>query len=331
MKPRLIGIATATAMVTVMAAGAGLATLGAASAEAAPKVLDLTHPIPTYKPMADDPTKADMSQPWGDARTFPSFGPPAVLAIGQFPTNQGHFDLGTLTLGEHHGTHIDSPGHYVNNEGSMETGGIAPGDRKLVHQLTAEDLIGRVVLIDISGRVQAELDKNGGRPSPDISVTDFSNSSAAVVGADDIAAAAEQLQGGDWLVLNLGWSRFFFEGADFMKDPYINGFNHPGLSKAGVDKLIEVMAAKNIRINGIVADNIGIDSGQSAIGDDDKWTNSWHAHVRLLQRGLMFVENAANLDLLAQMSDPSACTLTVGAPKHVRGTGGPSRVMAICN
>ena len=315
----------------LIAAAAAIAALAAATAQAGPKVLDLTHPLPTYKPMADDPTKADLSQPWGDARQFPSFGAPAILTIGQFPTNQGYFALGTLTVGEHHGTHIDTPGHYVNNKGSMEAVGIAPEKRKLVHQLTAEDLIGRVVLIDISGRVQAELDKNGGKPSPDRSVTDFSNSSPNVVGADDIAAVADTLQDGDWLVLNFGWSRFYFQGADFMKDPYINSFNYPGLSKAGVDKLIEVMEARKIRIRGIVADNIGVDSGESGKGEDDKWTNSWYAHVRLLQRGLLFVENAANLGLLAQVEDPGKCLLTVGAPKHVRGTGGPSRVMAICN
>ena len=315
----------------LVAAAAAIATLAVATAHAAPKVLDLTHPIPTYKPMANDPMKADMNQPWGDARRFPSFGPPAILAIGQFPTSDGHFDLGTLTVGEHHGTHVDTPGHYINNKASIEAGGIAPGKRKLAHQLTAEDLIGRVVLIDISGRVQAGLDKNGGKPSPDKSVTDFSNSSANVVGADDIAAVADKLQDGDWPVLNFGWSRFYFQGADFMKDPYINGFNHPGLSKAGVDKLIEVMDARKVKVRGIVADNIGIDSGQSGVGDDDKWTNSWHAHVRLLQRGLLFVENAANLGLLAEIADPGKCLLAVGAPKHVRGTGGPSRVMAICN
>ncbi len=315
----------------IAVAAAGAAALAAATAQAGPKVLDLTHPLPTYKPMADDPAKADLNQPWGDARRFPSFGAPAILTIGQFPTSDGHFDLGTLTVSEHHGTHIDTAAHYINNKASMEAGGIAPGKRKLVHQLTAEDLIGRVVLIDVSGRVQAELDKNGGKPSPDKSVTDFSNSSPSVVGADDIAAVADRLQDGDWLVLNFGWSRFYFQGADFMKDPYINGFNYPGLSKAGVDKLIEVMDARKIQIRGIVADNIGVDSGESGVGDDDKWTNSWHAHVRLLQRGLLFVENAANLGLLAQVEDPGKCLLTVGAPKHVRGTGGPSRVMAICN
>ena len=51
--------------------------------------------------------------------------------------------------------------------------------------------------------------------------------------------------------------------------------------------------------------------------------------LRLLQRGVKFVENATNLDQLA-MARPGSCTAVVGAPKHVRGTGGPSRVLALC-
>ena len=78
-----------------------------------------------------------------------------------------------------------------------------------------------------------------------------------------------------------------------------------------------------------MADNIGIESGESAKGIDDKWTNSWYGHRRGLQRGWKYVENAANLGQLA-MAKPGSCTLIVGAPKHVRGTGGPSRVLAIC-
>ncbi len=310
---------------------AAAAIFGFSVSASAQTVIDLTHPIPTFKPMAGDATKPDLAQPYGDARMFPTFGQHAVFSLGKFPTNQGHFDLGTLILSEHHGTHLDSAGHYVNNDASMDADGIPVAKRKLMHQLGAADLIGRVVLIDISGRVQAELAKNGGRPSNDKAVTDFSNGSNNTVGAEDIAAVADQLDNGVWLVLNLGWGKFFFEGGDFVKDPYINAWNHPGLNQAGVDKLIEVMKAKNIRINGIAADNIGIDSGQSAFGEDDKWTNSWYAHVKLLQRGVKFVENAANLDQLAAVGDPSKCLLSVGAPKHVRGTGGPSRVMAICN
>ena len=305
--------------------------LGAGSVPAAAETftVDLTHPIPTFKPMAGDPMKPDLAQPWLDSKPIPSFGQQTVFAISEFPTSDGHFDLGQLILAEHHGTHLDSPGHYVNSAESQEAAGMPIEQRKLAHTLGSDDLIGKVVVIDISSRVEAELAKNGGKPSPDKSVTDFSNASNNVVTADDVAGIADQLENGVWIALNLGWSKFFFQGPDFAKDPYINGWNHPGMNKEAVDKLIEVMEQKQILIGGIMADNIGIDSGQSAKGDDDKWTNSWHAHVRLLQRGVKFVENATNLDQLA-MARPGSCTAVVGAPKHVRGTGGPSRVLALC-
>lgn len=289
--------------------------------------IDLTHPIPTFQPQEGEPMKPDLDKPWGDSQPVPTFGQQAVLALSEFPTSDGHFDLGQLVLSEHHGTHMDTPGHYINNAESMEEAGMDPDNRKLAHEITSDDLVGPAVVIDISGRVQSELDKNGGQPSPDTGVTDFSNSSPNVVTADDIDAVADQIEDGVFLVLNLGWSEFFFEGPDFAEDPYINGWNHPGINKAAVDRLIEIMEEKDVRIGGIIADNIGIDSGESAIGVDDKWTDSWHAHVRLLQRGLIFVENATNLGQVA-MAD--SCTIMIGAPKHVRGTGGPSRVLAMC-
>ena len=185
-------------------------------------------------------------------------------------------------------------------------------------------------MIDISGRVEAELAKNGGKPSPDTSVTDFSNSSANVVTPDDIDAVADKLADGVWLVLNLGWSGFYFDGTDFAKDPYINGWNYPGLTPAAVDKIIEIENNKGVRINGIMSDVIGVETGQNSRGSDEKWTDSWYAHVVGLQRGWKFVENGANLEQLAQ-AGPDNCTLVVGAPKWTRGTGGPSRILALCN
>ena len=301
---------------------AATASVMSLSASADTVTIDLSHPIPTFAPSADDPMKPDLSKPYLDSVPIPTFGGQAVLSLGQFPTSDGHFDLGTIVLAEHHGTHLDTPGHYINSADSMEKGGIPADQRKLAHQLDASDLIGKAVMIDISGRVDTELAKNGGVPSPDKNVTDFSNVSSNVVGADDIMAIKDKIDNGVWLVINTGWSRFYFSGTDFKKDPYINGFNHPGISKAGVDKLIDIMSEKGVLINGIIADNIGIDSGQSAVGDDDKWTNSWHAHVRLLQRGVKFVENATNLGQLKMAGDPGDCTIVVGAPKHVRGTGG---------
>ena len=315
--------------VLAKAAVASAAFTLALAAQAQTFTVDLTHPIPTFQPMEDDPMKPDLSRPWLDSRPIPTFGQQTTFALGKFPTNQGHFDLGTLVLSEHHGTHLDTSAHYVNDDSSLEVSEAARAELRLAHELTADDLTGRIVLLDISGRVQAELDGNGGVPSPDVNVTDFSNDSPNVVTADDIDAVADRLDDDTWLVVNTGWSRFFFDGTDFARDPYINGWNHPGFSKAAVDRLIEVMDERGFRIEGIVVDNIGIDSGDSAIGDDDKWSNSWHAHVRLLQRGVKFVENATNLGQLA-MAKPDSCTLMVGAPKHVRGTGGPSRVLAVC-
>lgn len=315
------------AVVTAVLTVSMLFGVGAAGAQTF--VIDLTHPLPTFKPMAGDPMKADLNQPWLGSKPIPTFGQQAILSLSEFPTNQGHFGLGLLVLAEHHGTHLDTPNHYVNDAKSMEKGGIPNDQRKQTHQLTADDLTGRVVLIDISGRVRAELDKNGGKPSANPATTDFRDKGPNVVTADDIARVEKDLRTGVWLVLNTGWSKFYFEGPDFEKDPYINKWNFPGLSRAAVDKLVEIEDRKKIKIRGIVADNIGIETGESGKGDDDKWTNSWYAHVRGLQRGWLFVENAANLGQLA-LARRGSCTLIVGAPKHTRGTGGPSRVLAMC-
>ena len=306
-----------------------LALLSTSALAAGSFIIDLTHPIPTFQPMEGDPMMPEMGKPWLDSQAIPTFGQQTVLAIGQFPTNQGHFDLGTLVLSEHHGTHIDSSAHYVNNAESLEDGNPAADQREYMHMLDGADLSGQIVLVDTSARVQAELDKNGGVPSPDTSVTDFSDASGNAIGADDIAAVADRIDDGVWLVLNQSWSRFFFQGADFAADPYINDWNYPGLTPAAVDKIIEIEDARGVRINGIMSDVIGVETGQNSRGEDESWTNSWYAHIRGLQRGWKLIENGNSLGQLA-MAKPDSCMLVAGALKHVRGTGGPARILAFC-
>lgn len=296
-------------------------------------VIDLTHPIPTFQPMEGDPIKADLARPWLNSTPHPTFDQQAILTISVWPTNTGYFDSGKLIVDEHHGTHIDSLAHFLNNGGTMEPGGILPANRPTMESIPVGSLIGPVVLIDISGRVQAELDKNGGQPSRDTSVTDFSEASANVVTPDDIDAVADQLTDGAWLVLNLGWSRFYFDGgADWDKSVYLNGFNHPGLNRAAVDRLVEVMASKGIVLAGVAADNLAIDTGEGNVGEGpDMNTNVWYSHTRLFQKGVLLLENVANIgELAAAIQGGKSCTLIVGAPKHTRGSGGPSRVMALC-
>ncbi len=311
-------------------AAAAFFLLAGGSAQADRVVIDLTHPIPTFQASADDPLKPDLGKPYGDSVPIPSFGQQTVRATAKFPTNEGYFELGHVVLAEHHGTHMDTAGHYVNNDESMNEGGIPPGQRPRLHELGGNDLSGPVVLVDISGRVQGELDKNGGKPSPDTSVTDFSDASGNVVTPDDIQAVADQIVDGAWVVLHQGWSRFFFEGTDFGKDPYINGWNFPGLTPAAADKIIEIENAKGVRINGIMSDVIGVETGQNSKGSDDKWSDSWYVHVNGMQRGWKLVENGTNMEQLAQ-AGPQSCLLVVGAPKWVSGGGGPARVIAVCD
>ena len=217
----------------------------------------------------------------------------------------------------------------MNNAETLEDGNPAADQREYMHMLDGADLSGQIVLVDIGARIQAELDKNGGVPSPDTSVTDFSDASGNAVTADDIAAVADRIDNGVWLVMSQGWSRFYFQGTDFGADPYINGWNYPVITPAAVDKLIEVEDAKGVRINGIMSDVIGVETGQNSRGEDENWTNSWYAHVRGMQRGWKMIENGNNLGQLA-MAKPDSCLLVAGALKHVRGTGGPARILAFC-
>jgi len=295
-----------------------------------PQVIDLTHTVPTYRASADNPTLPDMDQPWSDVPPFATYGGHAVLGFFEMAINLGHIESGRLVMSEHHGTHMNAPNHFVNNEVSQEADGIPMSQRKAMHEVPAEALVGPVVMIDISERVQAELVKNGGVPSPDPSVTDFGNDSGNVVTAADIDAIEDQIVDGCWIVMNLGWSRFFYGAAGMADSAYINGFNHPGLTPAGVERLLQIAKAKNIRIGGTVVDNISTETGQTAKGEDEKRTNSLTAHVRLLQHDILMVENAANLDALTKAAKTRDCTLVVGAIKVARGTGAQARVLALC-
>jgi kynurenine formamidase len=313
-----------TALISLVIVLSGCAT-------SQPTVIDLTHPIPTFHQTADNPARPDTSKPWTDLGAYPIYGEQAVLWLRQIPTNNGYIESGRVTLWEHQGTHLDAPSHFVNNAQSQEAAGVPPARRAQLHQIPATRLVGPAVVVDISERVKRELAKNGGRPSPDRKITDFSETSGAVVTAEDIERVAERIEDGAWLVLNLGWSQFFFGESAVPKSPYVNGFNHPGMSRRSVDRLIEVMDRKKVKISGIIADNIAIETGQVAHGDDDKRTNALHGHVRLLQRDVLIVENATNLDRVAAASRSGKCTIVVGAVKLGHATGGPARVLALCN
>ncbi|AGW90235.1 hypothetical protein N234_09355 [Ralstonia pickettii DTP0602] len=310
-----------------MLAGCG-ASHAQASAEEAEETrfIDLTYPIPTFEPLPGKPTEADLTKPLGESKPIPSFFPQAVFVPSVNPMDSGHFYRGILRIAEHHGTHIDAPSHYVNTQATLEAGAVKP---KFQNELTLKDLTGSIVFIDISKRIQQELDKNGGVPSPDRRRTDFSENSGNNVTVSDIDAVAGQIKNNSWIVVNSGWGKFFND-QNLDTSPFVNGWNFPGVSKAALDRLIEIENQNGIRVNGIATDNLGIDSGETERGEGDQWNHSYHSHVRGLQRGWKFVENIANLDELAAHK-AKKCTLIIGALPIEGGSGSPSRVMAACN
>jgi hypothetical protein len=82
--------------------------------------------------------------------------------------------------------------HYNNDKASLET---TTPDKRTLEELSAGGLTGPVVFIDISGRVQAELDKNSGKPGAK-AVTDFASATNNVVTAADIADVVKEIRNG---------------------------------------------------------------------------------------------------------------------------------------
>ena len=294
--------------------------------------IDLTHTIPTFMPTKESAIKPNLNKPISDSTPIAGFYQQAILYPADlWPTSDGVFSSKAILIQEHNGTSFNAPNHYINNHASSEAGAIPKNARKSAEQLTTNQLTGDIVLIDVSKRVAKELAKNDGQPSPYLTITDFSDTSMATIRASDIRAVEDQIKQGAWLVGRVGWEQFYFSGTEnWDKSDYTNGLNHPGFTAEAIEEIIRIMDEKKIKISGIAADSFSTDSGQGAKGTDENWSNAWPAHVRLYQRDILIVENLANLDKLAAKAEGS-CALMVGALKHTGGTGGPARVMAVCD
>jgi kynurenine formamidase len=298
---------------------------------------DLSHPIPLFAPLDGDSTISDLSAPVAGSR--PIAGSGGLLGVRTpKPTMQlvhGNLSWGYVYYEEHYSTHVDSTDHFITTNPDLVT--VDKPDARGVHEFSLDELIGPIVYIDISTRVAAELSKNDGAPSPDPSITNFDNDSGNNVTLEDIDAVAEYIVDGVYIVMNVGWEPFY-EGpprASNWAHPYNNLLNHPGITPDAVDRLIEIEERRGIRIGGLVADNIAIESGHSIRGPEMRPSAlnvpdfHMYLHAIGLPRGWKLVENAAHLSLVAKYPQ-RACTLIVGAPKVAGASGIASRLIAMC-
>lgn len=304
--------------------GAGPADVEISAKLPVVEIIDLSHQLTTFEPKpgnaATDRFAADLTKPVDGSQVVAAFSDQMVIvADPDFATGDGVFKLNTTVLPENLGTSIDAGGHFVADRPT-----VTNPDQRGLADLTVEDLTGPVVVIDISQRVDAELSKNDGSPGP-IEVTNFGSASASVVTAADIDAIADRLEARTWVIVNTGWSQFYWSSGPGQQGPYVNGFNYPGFSEAAIARLIEIETSRGIRINGIGADNLTVDAGD-ATGAPDFAAGAFSAHRYGLARGWKMLENLANTADIGT----GKCTLFVGAMNHRGSVAGWARIFARC-
>jgi kynurenine formamidase len=146
-----------------------------------------------------------------------------------------------------------------------------------------------------------------------------------VVTVADIDGIADRITDRSFVIAHTGWSRFWAMSGPGLEGPYVNGFNFPGFSKAAMARLIDIETSRNIKINGLGADNLTVDVGQNA--DAPKFgPGALPLHSRGLQRGWRLIENLATTTDLGR----GRCRLYVGALNHVGGVASWARVFASC-
>jgi kynurenine formamidase len=148
-------------------------------------------------------------------------------------------------------------------------------------------------VIDISGRAASD---------PDAQLT-----------PDDIIAwesANGPLPAGVLVAMHSGWESRVTDPAAYINMDDAGVQHYPGIHPDAAALLIEERD-----IAGVGVDTLSIDFGAST---------DFGTHLTVLPAGKYGLENLANLANVP----PAGAMLVVGGPKHLRASGGPSRVMA---
>ena len=113
---------------------------------------DLTHAAPMFEAVDGDLTQPDVSKPIAGSESVCGHGLGARIEKPDFLAALGYFKWGMFSVDEHFATHVDSQCHFVTTDPALQ---IANPDRRYAHEFTMRDLIGPLVYVDISDRVEA--------------------------------------------------------------------------------------------------------------------------------------------------------------------------------
>jgi len=192
--------------------------------------------------------------------------------------------------GEHVGTHIDAPIHFIK-------GG------KTIEEIPINHLICSAVVVDLTRKCA---------DNRDYSLT-----------VDDLIKWEKiygRIPDDSWLIVNTGWNKYWpdkerylgtsFEDNDNKENSHFD-LHFPGVS---VDACIFLIEER--KIDGIAIDTPSLDYGRST---------DFISHRTWLRSGRLIIENIANVDRLP----PTGSIICIAPMKIKGGTGAPTRVFAI--
>jgi kynurenine formamidase len=184
------------------------------------------------------------------------------------------------TFGEHSGTHMDAPGHFV-------VGG------RLAPEITPQELIVPIVVIDISERAARDAD--------------------AVVTVDDLRRFERRhgrIPEGALVCMDSGWAAKVGDPLAFKGGQAFPDYHFPGY---GLDAAMWLAERRDV--TGIGVDTLSLDPGNST---------TFPVHSNFLATDRYGLENLNHLDRIP----PRGALAYVGLIPWQEGSGGPSRVIA---
>lgn len=187
-----------------------------------------------------------------------------------------------IHTGEHIGTHVDAPSHWITGR-----------DGDDVSQIPVKRLVGPAVVLDFSAEAAAD---------PDF-----------LVEPEHIQAwEAEHgaLPKGSWLLLRTGWDKFVDDA-----DAFLN-FDETGSHTPGISAACAKWLAEETPIAGLGVETVGIDAGNAAAFDPP-----FPAHYYLLgnnKYGVTLLQNLAQLPATGAMVVVSPLKIVGGTASPAR-------------
>jgi kynurenine formamidase len=211
------------------------------------EVVDLTAPLSSQTPVIVLP------EPFGQTDRF------ELREISRYDDRGPAWYWNNISTGEHTGTHIDAPLHWVTGQGSEDVSQVAPSR-----------LVAPAAVLDVADRAAAD---------PDF-----------LLDVDDVRAWEAQhgaLPTGGWLLLRTGW-----DARSHSQDEFLNA-DETGPHTPGVSVRCARWLADEAPVMGFGVETVGTDAGAAHSFDP-----AFPCHTFLLGAGKYGLTQLQNLALL---------------------------------